>query len=91
MASAVDTESLHKWYAEFRNPFRRRWARRYLKWLGAERLAIMGYDLEELLAEVSGIRGTTEDLGADIVYATAIGTLRGMSRLLRRVSRGERN
>jgi sulfotransferase family protein len=82
VTSAVDTDSLHKWHAEFRNPVRRRWARRYLIWLGAERAATMGYDLGELLAELRGIRGSTEDLGTDFVYATAISTLRGVSRLL---------
>jgi hypothetical protein len=28
-------------------PLRQAWCRRYLRWLGAERLALMGYDHDE--------------------------------------------
>jgi Sulfotransferase family len=80
VSSFVDAESLHKWHEAFGNPLRRRWGRRYLTRLGAERLAVMGYSLEALLAELRGIRRTTKDLGADVVYSLALGALRGVSR-----------
>jgi hypothetical protein len=34
---------------------RRAWARRYLRWIGEERLAVMGYRLDVLLAELDAI------------------------------------
>jgi len=49
---AYDTlsdEPLDKWRETMCNSFRRSWCRRYLHWLGRERLATMGYDLAELL------------------------------------------
>lgn len=37
------------WAESFNSPLRRRWARRYLAWLGDERLEQLGYRREELL------------------------------------------
>lgn len=48
----VDTAPLEKWKATINNPLRKMWCRRYLRWLGEERLKIMGYDLNELLHEL---------------------------------------
>jgi sulfotransferase family protein len=49
---AVDTAPLEKWKTVINNPLRKMWCRRYLQWLGEERLRIMGYDLNELLREI---------------------------------------
>jgi len=49
---AVDTAPLEKWKTVINNPLRKMWCRRYLRWLGEERLRIMGYDLNELLREI---------------------------------------
>lgn len=40
------------WKECFNNPVRRMWARRYLRYLGAHRLELMGYDMDELLSEL---------------------------------------
>ena len=48
----IDTAPLDKWKAVINNPLRKMWCRRYLHWLGEERLRIMGYDLDELLLEL---------------------------------------
>lgn len=53
--SSVSTQSLEKWQHTFSNPLRKRWARDYLKWLGPERLTLMGYDIDELGAQVDAI------------------------------------
>jgi hypothetical protein len=54
---AVSADPLDTWPAHYNTPVRRRWARRYLDWLGDDRLAVMGYDREELLAVIAGQRG----------------------------------
>ncbi len=56
-----------RWKAQFQNPLRRFWARRYLQWLGAERLAIMGYDLFELQADLASCRGFGGHLLSDLL------------------------
>lgn len=81
---ALSTEPLAKWQATLSNPARRAWARRWLRWLGAERLAVMGYDLDDLLADLDRISGldaaaTGRDLagmagsvGREVVRARAL-------------------
>jgi Sulfotransferase family len=61
------TEPLTKWHATVRNPFRQRWCRSYLRWIGAERLEIMGYDLEVLLDELDNVPGSGQHLGVDLL------------------------
>jgi hypothetical protein len=61
----LSTEPLAKWRQTLRNPVRRAWCRSYLHWIGPDRLATMGYDLDLLLgelAEVEGWSGTSRDL-----------------------------
>ena len=59
-----------KWHKTFHNAFRKSWCRKYLRWIGADRLAVMGYDQYALLREVEGIRTTPADLGPDMVRAS---------------------
>ena len=68
----ISREPLDKWKTTMATPLRRAWCRRYLQWLGPKHLQIMGYRLDELLAEVEAI-----DVG-----------LRGLPSDLRRASRG---
>ena len=46
--SALSQEPVEKWRTTICNPVRREWCARYLRWLGRERLAAMGYDLDDL-------------------------------------------
>ncbi len=48
----LSREPLTKWRATIDNPVRKAWCRRYLRWIGNERLATMGYELETLLADL---------------------------------------
>jgi Sulfotransferase family len=50
--SSLSPEPSQKWKGTLANPLRRAWCRRYLNYLGAERLAVMGYDRDELLREL---------------------------------------
>jgi hypothetical protein len=67
---AVDTAPLEKWKTVINNPLRKMWCRRYLRWLGEERLKIMGYDLKELLRELDSTEMTLRNLFSDIVRMT---------------------
>ena len=70
----VSKEPLAKWKYTLDNPIRKAWCRRYLKWIGKERLAVMGYSLEELLTELDTSPSSLHMVGADlirIIYGTA--------------------
>jgi hypothetical protein len=42
-----------KWQAFYDNPVRQAWARRYLRWIGRERLMLLGYDYDRLRDELA--------------------------------------
>jgi hypothetical protein len=46
----ISGRSINAWSKEFDNPIRKAWARRYLTWIGKERLGAMGYEYTELLS-----------------------------------------
>jgi Sulfotransferase family len=50
--SRLEKEPTAKWRRTIANPLRRRWAERYLDWIGDERLATMGYDGPSLQREL---------------------------------------
>ncbi len=58
---------LDKWRTTLNNPLRRAWCRRYLRWLGHERLEVMGYCLEDLLAELDGVERRLDHVVTDAV------------------------
>jgi hypothetical protein len=63
--SRLEAKPAEKWRTTISNPVRRLWAQRYLDWIGAERLAAMGYDQWRLRAELSAnetkLAGCTRD------------------------------
>ena len=61
----LSQEPLTKWHSTLANPLRKEAARRYLSWIGRERISIMGYDIDELYAQLNSIPFSTENLGAD--------------------------
>jgi hypothetical protein len=72
--STLNTEPQEKWKSTLVNPLRKEWCRRYLRFLGDERLAVMGYDRERIIRELNSQPSDTSclipDLGrlvADIV------------------------
>ena len=65
----VSLESLETWKSTMTNPLRRAWCRRYLRWIGRERLALMGYSLDDLVAEVEALPHSLRRLGPDVLSA----------------------
>lgn len=63
---ALSSEPLDKWREAISNPIRHAWCRQYLRWIGRDRLKIMGYDLHELLSELSAIPYTTKNVVNDL-------------------------
>jgi hypothetical protein len=66
----ISREPLDKWKPTMASPLRKAWCRRYLQWLGAERLEIMGYRINELLAELNEIEVAFHDLPSDLRRAS---------------------
>jgi hypothetical protein len=63
----VSEDSLHKWQKTMHNPLRKAWCRRYLRWIGAKRLALMGYDHNDLLKELDKVPLGASHLGSDLL------------------------
>lgn len=61
----VSSEPLEKWKAVFSNRYRIAWAHRYLDWLGQERLAMFGYDIDEIRAELDALPKSWKGVVAD--------------------------
>jgi hypothetical protein len=77
---AISKEPLEKWKSTMANPIRKVWAVRYLRWLGRQRLATMGYDLDQLLAEVAALPTRADHLASDVLHnarGLAIRSVRG--------------
>ncbi len=64
--SALSSEPEQKWRKTLASPLRREWCRRYLRFLGAERLALMGYRLDRLLEDLDSLPFRTDSLGTDL-------------------------
>jgi hypothetical protein len=93
--AALSTEPLDRWKTQVTTPWRKRWCREYLRWIGRERLAVMGYELDELLAELEHVPTRLGGMGSDItrtVYASSVRTGRATGgKLLWKASRGARS
>lgn len=50
--SKVSEQPLGKWKNNLNNHFRKSWCKSYIKWIGDDRLSIMGYTSEDLLADI---------------------------------------
>lgn len=64
--SGLSAEPTEKWKKTIGNPIRREWSRRYLRFLGNDRLAVMGYDGEQLIRELKSSPASTASLVPDI-------------------------
>jgi hypothetical protein len=65
----LSCEPREKWRETLSNPLRREWCRRYLRFLGADRLAVMGYDEAALQAELRALPMSSEHLLGDLARA----------------------
>jgi hypothetical protein len=66
--SRISGEPLEKWKRVLGNPLRKAWCRRYLRWIGSERLGIMGYSLDDLLRQLELVPNGVESVGSDLFY-----------------------
>lgn len=64
--AALSNEPIDKWKGAFANPLRREWCRRYLRFLGSERLRFMGYDHEQILRELNSVPMSMNSLVPDL-------------------------
>lgn len=62
----LSQEPLEKWKKILANPIRKAWCRRYLKWIGQDRLAVMGYNLNELQTELDAVPVSLRFMSSDI-------------------------
>jgi hypothetical protein len=87
----VSAESVHAWRSTMANPLRKQWCKRYVRWIGASRLASMGYDLDELVQSLDEVATTPRFIASDIARrlygatwsAAEPGMLRDKARRLR--------
>jgi hypothetical protein len=64
--STLSSEPEQKWKATLANPLRKAWCRRYLRFLGEDRLAAIGYDGGEIMHELDSQPTTIASLAADL-------------------------
>jgi len=63
----ISDEPIEKWKTAMGNPFRKAWCRNYLRWIGSERLAVMGYNMDELLGELDSVPVSLQFLVSDLL------------------------
>ncbi|MDX8410933.1 MAG: sulfotransferase [Mariprofundaceae bacterium] len=63
---SVSSDPLLKWRETMANPVRTAWCRRYLNWIGEDRLAAMGYELQAMQEEVAQIHGRHSGVVSDL-------------------------
>jgi len=68
---AIDAEPVAKWTRTLGGPVRAAWCRRYLRWIGAERMAAMGYDLDATLADLARAPSSAARAPADARHLLA--------------------
>jgi hypothetical protein len=64
--AGVSSEPLEGWKRVLNNPVRKAWCRRYLRWIGRERLAVMGYDLDALTADLDALPASYQQVASDV-------------------------
>ncbi len=64
----LSTEPLDKWRRQLGSPWRKRWCRAWLERIGAERLGVMGYELDVLLADLDSLPSRPRLLVSDAIH-----------------------
>lgn len=62
----LSDEPEQKWKQTLANPLRRAWCHRYLRFLGEDRLSVMGYDRRRMLEALDAQPGSSNELLSDI-------------------------
>jgi hypothetical protein len=66
----LSTEPLEKWKGTLGHPWRKRWCRAYLDWIGPQRLATMGYDADVLRRDLDALPSSPRKTISDAVHGT---------------------
>jgi hypothetical protein len=61
----ISNKPLNKWIDVLSCPLRKSWCKKYLKWIGKERLNLMGYDIDTLIDEFECIPNTFINVPSD--------------------------
>ncbi|HTA36328.1 MAG TPA: sulfotransferase [Solirubrobacteraceae bacterium] len=96
--STLSREPDQKWRSTLGNPLRREWCRRYVRFLGTERLAVMGYDQAALLAQlddapvgagalIGDLRRLVEDVAKEPIRVRTRGRWTGAPPVIRELLR----
>jgi len=64
----LSTQPLEKWKRQLGSPWRKRWCHDWLARIGTERLAVMGYDHDAMLAELDALPSRPRLLLSDAVH-----------------------
>lgn len=70
---SLTVEPIDKWKRSLTSGLRVDWCRRYVQWIGEHRLAVMGYDFEELLASLDAVPARRRSTASDatrMMYGT---------------------
>lgn len=91
----LSQEPLNRWKSTLASPMRKWWCKRYLRWIGRERLGVMGYDLGNLLDELDAVPSRYKQVPSDIlrmIFGVLVRTFEPwiLRDKLRRIMRGER-
>jgi hypothetical protein len=91
----LSLEPRERWRSTLASPVRKWWCRRYLRWMGQERLAFAGYDLDRLLGDLEAIPARYATVVPDVfrmLFGLAVRTFEPwiLREKLRRISRGKR-
>lgn len=62
----LTAKGVNKWKGVINNPLRKAWCKRYLRWLGRNRLEVMGYDFDELIKEIQEVPNSYEAFISDL-------------------------
>ncbi len=92
--ASLNQEPLEKWKNILANPMRKAWCFRYLRWIGPERLALMGYNMDDMVGELQNIGPSIRFAGSDLWWIPYSGVYRLfegniMKRKLRALLSGE--
>lgn len=93
--SAVSRESKDNWREVLASPIRKMWCRRYLRWIGRDRLNFIGYELDGLLSDLDAVPNRFGTVISDIwrmMFGMAVKTFEPwiMRDKLARMRRGQR-
>jgi hypothetical protein len=65
----ISDQQLDTWKLLMANPLRKTWCRRYIRWIGPERLELMGYEPALIEAEIQALATSPHHLRTDLVRA----------------------